>query len=189
MPRHARSTSRERLESGLSVLTGGVAGLASDPPPPPRGLLGASRDSWRSYWRSPIARIVQDVHLPQLTRLWQLRDERERCYRSLRKERIVKGSMGQPRRSPLWDAISGLDAEIRQLEDRFGLSPRAWLGLGVTLGEAARSLADLNDDLERDEEPDDSDDGGPPDPRLLAMDGGAGRVPTAPVGKPSARPA
>lgn len=177
MPRHARSTERERIASGLSVITGGVAPLSDTPPDPPRGLLASSRASWIAYWTSPVAKIVQAVHVPQLTRLWQLRDERDRCYRQLRKERLVKGSMGQPRRSPLWDAISQLDGEIRQLEDRFGLSPRAWLGLGITLGEAARSLADLNRELE-----DEAGADGEVDPRLAAMDGRARRVPPATVG-------
>lgn len=187
IPRHARTTARERIERGLSVITGGSSGSLSDnPPDPPRGLLASTRASWFDYWRSPLATIVQEVHLPQLSRLWQLRDERERAYRVLRRERIVKGSMGQPRRSPLYDVIGSLDSAIYQLEREYGLGPKAWVGLGLTLGEAARSLSDLNDDLERDEDGTDSDDG--PDPRLLAMDGRAGRVPAAAMGKPATAP-
>lgn len=169
----------------MRVLTGGVSTL-TDNPDPPRGLLAASRRSWETYWRSPLSSIVQEVHLPQLSRLWQLRDERERAYRVLRRERIVKGSMGQPRRSPLYDVIGALDSAIYQLEREYGLGPKAWVGLGLTLGEAARSLADLNDDLERDAEAEEDE---RPDPRLLAMDGNAGRVPSAKMGKPAARPA
>ena len=37
-----------------------------------------------------------------------------------------------------------LDEEIRQLEDRLGLTPRARLQLGITFSEAAKSLDDLN---------------------------------------------
>jgi hypothetical protein len=39
---------------------------------------------------------------------------------------------------------SAVDAEIRQLEDRFGLHPKAGLQLGIVAGEAARSLEELN---------------------------------------------
>jgi hypothetical protein len=46
--------------------------------------------------------------------------------------------------NPLLKHVAALDGEIRQLEDRFGLTPLARLRLGVTFGEAHRSLADLN---------------------------------------------
>jgi hypothetical protein len=45
-----------------------------------------------------------------------------------------------------------LDVEIRQLEDRFGLTPRARLQLGITYGEAKKSLEELNAELQADEE-------------------------------------
>jgi P27 family predicted phage terminase small subunit len=120
-------------------------------------LLAATRDAWTAYWTSPLASLlIPATDMPALTRLWSLYDERTRCYRAVRRERLVLGSKRQPRRNPLYDAIASFDAEIRQLEDRFGLSPKARLELGVILGDAARSLADLNADLEDDpgEEPD-----------------------------------
>ena len=76
-------------------------------------------------------------------------------WRTARKARLVEGSQGQPRINPLFTTIATMDAEIRQLEDRFGLSPRARLALGIQLGEAHRSLADLNaaflEEVRRDE--------------------------------------
>ena len=64
--------------------------------------------------------------------------------RAARRNRLVAGSKEQPVLSPLLGYVLSLDAEIRQLEDRFGLTPRARLQLGVTFGEAHRSLAELN---------------------------------------------
>jgi hypothetical protein len=81
---------------------------------------------------------------PALLRLFTLLDERERCARAASKQRLIKGSQGQPVLNPLLKQVAALDTEIRQLEDRFGLTPLARLRLGVTFGEAHRSLADLN---------------------------------------------
>lgn len=108
------------------------------------------------------------AHIPTLTHLWRLYDERTRCYRQLRQRgRLTKGSMGQPVRSPLYDVIRLLNGEITQLEDRFGLSPRAAQRLGVGSSDAGRTLEDLNAALEADA-------GDESDPRrLAAMDGGA----------------
>lgn len=175
MPRHARSTAGERR--ALTSLTGGLATTA--PPEPPRGLLKSTQGDWTTFWASDQARLVKAAHLPALVRLFQLRDERTRCYLAVRKTRLVAGSMGQPRRSPLYDVLATLDGEIHRLERDFGLTPKAWVDLGGALGDATRSLADLTADLD-DVEREDA--GEPPDPRLLVVDGGAGRVPPAPVG-------
>ena len=164
MPRHPKPVAlrqnRERRDIGLLE----PPRARSTVPDPPRGLLKGNRASWERFWRSPLAQVIQaDTDLPALTRLWSLYDERERCYRGLRGQRVVLGSKRQLRPNPLFGPLAVMDAEIRQLEDRFGLSPRARLTLGVIFGDAARSLADLNADLEADP------DAGP-DPRLLTLD-------------------
>jgi hypothetical protein len=85
---------------------------------------------------------------------WERRalyDERERAYRAYRRERLVTGSTGQLLLNPLRRAMSNFDSEIRQLEDRFGLNPLARARLGIQIGEAARTLADLNRMLEDDD--------------------------------------
>lgn len=164
MPRHARSTSHER--KALTALSGGLTG---SPPDPPTGLLVETVALWHAFWESDQARLIQRPMLPALERLHLLYDERARCYRSVRRARLVKGSKGQPRRSPLFDVISGLDAQIGRLEEQFGLTPKSWIALGGALGDATRSLADLNADLDADDADDDA-----ADPRLLVVDGRAG---------------
>jgi hypothetical protein len=54
--------------------------------------------------------------------------------------------------NPMGRAMHEFDSEIRQMEDRLGMTPRARLQLGITMGEAARSLADLNRVLDEDDE-------------------------------------
>jgi P27 family predicted phage terminase small subunit len=97
--------------------------------------------------------------LPALERLFVLRDEWERCLRDSRREgRYAEGSTGQRVLNPLYKHMTTLEASIDKLEAQFGLSPLARLKLGVTFGEAKRSLADANaaveagDDEESDEE-------------------------------------
>src|SRR3990167_8527540 len=114
----------------------------------PRGLLSGQRQSWADYWSSPLARIlVPATDAPALARLWTLYDERARMYRGIRRHRIVVGAKGQPRGDPLYAQMAALDSAIAALERQFGMTPKSRLELGVVLGDAARSLADLNDEL------------------------------------------
>ena len=123
---------------------------ASVPNPPP-GLLKVSRDMWSAFWQSDLGRAASTVtDLPVVTRLFTLYDERERAYRAVRKEgRLVEGSQGQPVMNPLLRQMSTFDVEIRNLEDRMGMSPKARLMLGIQLGAAKKTLDDLNREVAR----------------------------------------
>lgn len=132
-------------------------------PEPPDGLLKITRDAWATFWRSEVAQATREEHLPIAMRLFCLMDERERAYRSVREHgRLTQGSQGQPILNPLLRYIALCDAEIRQLEDRLGLSPRGMALLGGHFAQAHRSLDELNaqgDATEQDEE----------DPRVLPI--------------------
>ncbi len=52
--------------------------------------------------------------------------------------------------NPLGRQLCKFDSEIRQLEDRLGLTPRARLQLGIVYGEARGSLDDINRSLKID---------------------------------------
>ncbi|MDQ3380557.1 MAG: hypothetical protein M3546_09575 [Actinomycetota bacterium] len=112
---------------------------------PPRGLLAATRQAWEGFWASEVATAVDaSSDMPAIVRLFTLLDERERALRIYRRARLVSGSQGQPVLSPAFKAIAVLDSEIRQLEDRFGLTPRARAALGLTIGQARLTLDELN---------------------------------------------
>ncbi|MGW4426368.1 phage terminase small subunit [Streptosporangium sp. NPDC004631] len=115
-------------------------------PEPPSYLLAVTKRRWEAYWASPVAALADAVSdLPALERLFWLYDDLERSRRSVRAQgHMIEGSKGQAVMNPLLRHMQTQAAEVRQLEDRFGLSPRARLSLGVTLGQAAQSLADLN---------------------------------------------
>mgnify|MGYP006277068439 CR=1 FL=1 len=188
-PRELRQNS-ERRDAGVIPLHPG-----REAPEPPAGLTAQSVRDWDDFWASPVSQLVTPgSDMPALRRLFQLRDERERMWSVVTSgDRVVEGSTGQIRPHPLYDKVGAIDAEVRQLEDRLGLNPQARLKLGVQLGEASRSLADINAALASDPAADEMADllqslAEPPvaDPRRRgrAVDGGkprprAGRHPGA----------
>ena len=136
-------------------------------PAAPAGLLVETRDAWAVFWGSELAaRLVLPTDRPAVRRLFTLYDERARALSAYRAERLTTGSTGQLVLSPMAKMIQVCDGEIRQLEDRFGLTPLSRLRLGVTLGEAARSLEELNRSLADDPDED-------VDPRLGVVDAAA----------------
>lgn len=153
---------RQRRNKGALALH-----AIGDMPAPPDRLLKETRDQWEAYWNSDLAHAVKDPQRNGVGRLFKLYDERERSYRQVRqKGRLVKGSQGQLVASPLLRYIAQCDAEIRQIEDRLGLNPRAWAQLGTAFASAQKNLDDLNTSLEHD---DSEDDGNDADPRLVKV--------------------
>lgn len=130
--------------------------------------LASTVEAWDRLWRSDLVQVVDlESDLEAIVRWATLLDERERAFRAFRRQRIVAGSSGQPALNPLWGVVRNCDAELRALEDRIGLSPKARLMLGITYAEAGKSLDELN----RLMEVDDGDDDDPADdPRLRAID-------------------
>ena len=99
---------------------------------------------WESFWLSPVGLLVSvESDLPVVVRLVSLLELREAAVRSVRVDPLVVGSQGQPVENPLAKAMSRYDSEIRALEDRLGLSPRARLSLNISLGAAKKSLDEL----------------------------------------------
>jgi|SRR5690625_359614 len=152
-PKPADRRQRRNKPATLRVVPAGRVGR--EVPKAPAGMLKATRDEWSTFWGSELAQLVEpSTDLPALERLFQLYDEHRRSMRAARRERLVEGSMGQLVLNPLLKYAESLQKEIRALEDRFGLTPRARLALGIQFGEAARSLADLNRALDADDDED-----------------------------------
>ena len=66
--------------------------------------------------------------------------------------------------NPAARELATLDGRLLALEDRFGITPLARMKLGIAIGEAARSLEDLNAEFEEDEDEPDQ------DPRRAVID-------------------
>ena len=137
----SRRQGRETKDIGL------LPQIEIDPrsvPTPPAHLTERWVKSWTVFWASPFAQVVQPAQYPALERLFSMYEERERMDTYLREEPMTVGSQGQKILNPMYRQRTAVDAEIRQLEDRFGLHPKAGLQLGIVYGEAARSLEELN---------------------------------------------
>ena len=134
---------QNRSTKDLGVLPQIQVDLAAIPVAPAH-LTDRWVKAWEIFWRSPFAQVVQPAQMPALERLFSMYDERERMDIYLREEPMISGSQGQKILNPMYRQRTSVDAEIRQLEDRFGLHPKAGLTLGIVYGEAARSLEELN---------------------------------------------
>ena len=147
LPKPGERRQRRNGRGGVGVELRPCRTLA-EVPAPPRDWLKVTRLRWLDYWQSEVGRVVEaQTDAMTLVRLFSLYDERERAYRAYKRRRMVPGSQGQPVVNPIWKQAAVMDAEIRQLEDRFGITPQARLKLGIRLGEAMRSLEDMNREL------------------------------------------
>ena len=114
--------------------------------------LKITKEWWEDFWNSDLATAIDHKSdQSAVYRLATLIDERERVYKQAKKDRLVVGSQGQVVLNPLYSAMLKLDAEIRQLEDRIGMNPKARVSLGISIGQAKKSLSDLNAELEEEE--------------------------------------
>jgi phage terminase small subunit len=130
-----------------------------DAPPLPRSPYGAflqgTKDRWSTIWTSPVGALIdRESDLPWLERFIVYYDEWLRAMKGYRKARLVRGSKGQPVINPLGDQALKLERELVRQAEKFGWTPLDRMRLGISFGEAVRSLDDINADLE-----DDDDDG------------------------------
>ena len=138
--RQGRGTS----DTGLLPRTGGEPVV----PAADSAWTGGTLERWQDFWTSPLAQQAETSDQGALRRLFWLYNEIELLIVAIEETgRVVKGSTGQPRANPLYKQVQEFQAEARQLEDRFGLSPKARLTLGITFAEAASSLDQLNERL------------------------------------------
>ena len=143
-PQSEKADRRIRHRASEGVVDMRVVKRLEDAPPVPEGLLPEVGLWWESFWLSPVAEATySDTDLPALERLAGLYDLRERARRSVSEHMMVEGSQGQSVLNPLIRAMAPWDTEIRNLEDRFGLNPKARIQLGVQLGQARKTLDDL----------------------------------------------
>jgi P27 family predicted phage terminase small subunit len=89
-------------------------------------------------------------------------DQYSRVQKVVKKSLVVRGSTGQIRTNPLAEHALKLETQILRLENELGLTPMARQRLGIAVGEAANSLASINDLLNASEDPAN-------DPRILEL--------------------
>ena len=145
----------------LQIISGSSE-LKNEPPKPLRGWLKQTRDRWIKYWESDVAAVAQEVDVPAVERLFGMYDQYSRVQQVVKKSLVVRGSTGQIRTNPLAELALKLETQILRLENELGLTPMARQRLGIAVGEAANSLASINDLLNASEDPAN-------DPRILEL--------------------
>jgi phage terminase small subunit len=119
LPKPAGQRRRRNMQPSSAKLP--ASGLADSAlvPAPPEGLGEYAVDAWRVWWSSPMAVVWIESDLPALTRMCRLTDQAARG-----------------------DASAAVLSEVRQLEDRFGLSPLARRRLQWEIEKAGGAGAD-----------------------------------------------
>lgn len=100
--------------------------------------------AWEAFWSSDVAGAVDEALLPAVRRLFDLRSRQAASFALYDAEPYVDGSTGQPRINPAFDAAMKLETAITALEDRYGLTSKAKVNLGLAFGQAQLTAADLN---------------------------------------------
>jgi hypothetical protein len=143
-----RKPAERRQRGSRTADVGTITPLPTTSPPAPHPtghrLLDDTVEAWDSFWDSPVSALVNSADMPALRRLFQMYDSRERFEREVRKQPYTTGSTGQVVVNPATKEIASLDSRIDRLEERFGITPKGRLGLGVVLGQAQRSLEEMN---------------------------------------------
>lgn len=127
-PKHSSVRRRRNLAPGAVELPGPAPREPGKRPtlPGSKDMLASTRAWWRTVWDSPMAVVWLDADLPALVRLAQLHDLTSRQFTIVREgptpvlrdlnERVVAVTFESP-------VTAALLAEMRQIEDRLGLSP------------------------------------------------------------------
>ena len=122
-----------------------VSELTPSFPLPRDEWLPETAASWKAFEGSQVASLLDlGVDAMALYRLFDLYDERARARRVTWAEPLVEGSHGQMMLHPLLRRIAAIDRELLALEDRFGMSPKARLALGISITDGGGTLDDLN---------------------------------------------
>ena len=142
-------------------------------PAAPKPFSKELKAEWRALWASQLAATYTESDVPALRRLFELRHrvaEFEAEIFDGDGTALTTGSTGQTTLHPLLRQADTYRAQILALEDRFGLSPQSRLKLGIALGEAHRSLDDMNARIAKRVGGTNTDDRS--DPRITAIDTG-----------------
>ena len=138
-----------------------VVPVEIEPAPPfPSALVDSGGDlevRWKRLWESELGQQWDRVtDMAGVERLFSLYGLRAVAQEAVDEEGpVVAGSQGQPVSHPMLQRMKDFDGEIRQLEDRLGLSPKARTNLGLKSTSSwrkpvARRNATLQPDLAND---------------------------------------
>ena len=117
-------------------------------PDAPRRWLKVTKERWEAYWLSPVAKAAHEVDLDAIETVFDRIDEIRRLKTAGRKERIVRGSKGQPRMNPLLEKAYQLEDSLPKFWAELGLTPKARAALAINVGQAQKTIEDMNREVE-----------------------------------------
>lgn len=113
-------------------------------------ILAATRDKWTAFWSSTVATGLNEVDFPIVERWILAYDEWRRALNAFRRKRIVAGSTGQPTLNPLGAWVQSREAQLEKAERELAMGLKSRATLGLTMGLAQKTMADLNRMAEED---------------------------------------
>lgn len=145
MPAKKPADQLQRRNKAKSLDAQVIAINTASVPDPPAKLSKAMKAEWQRLWTSDIAgHWNQDSDVMGLRRLFSLYDRLAKYERVGDKTPLSEGSTGQQVLHPMLKAADALRTQILALEKEFGLTSGARFKNQISLGEASRSLDDLN---------------------------------------------
>ncbi len=113
------------IKEPVSIVPGGAG---TPIPEPPDTLAESGREAWQRYWTVGRVWLSNEAHHDLMRMLCEALDVREQLRRESRKRTtklMVRGSMGQDRVNPIFEAIDKADAKITDLFMKLRFQPAA----------------------------------------------------------------
>ena len=151
-PKSAARRQRSKRDMGIDI---GVVDAVGPAPRMPADMCRPAQNAWRSYWTDVLSGVMRDADATLVLRWVKNLDRYHRLLAQADSEPVVMGSTGQPKANPIYDLIFKIETSIKDDEKQLGIGPLNRMRLGVALSESAKSLADLNAEVESDDEDDD----------------------------------
>lgn len=127
-------------------------------PPAPAGIGGTALAAWVNFWSSKVGEAQEPVDLIVAHRWVLVLDEWHKAMDAIRDEtpgveghgRFGYGSMGQLVANPLMQWAKSLANELHSLEQQLGIGLRHRSDLGVAVGQARLTAAELAEKAQAD---------------------------------------
>lgn len=113
-------------------------------PSAPGGLQSMALEAWDAVWLMPQASAFEGAHRLVLVRWVKALDAWSRALTVVEAEPLVEGSQGQPVANPLMAWVASREIEMEKCERQLGVGLRNAADLGISVGQAKLTAAQLN---------------------------------------------
>lgn len=113
-------------------------------PAPPDGLLPESIEAWDAVWLMPQAASFDGAHRVVVRRWIKAYDAWARALPVCESNPLVTGSTGQVVANPLMHWVASRETEMEKCERQLGVGLRNAADLGISVGQAKLTAAQLN---------------------------------------------